>query len=139
MKLLKGVRNPNSLLAQVFQTYYLHIGKVVKHKEKTSIFYDERVHSSKENIDTLNFQKNAHICCLERGLIFLSSGFLEILLTQWMMGLLNSIYSNANSSKMGHVIKCECFIANCAYIEYSLFVHFFILLFPYLFFCRLGL
>ena len=108
--LLKGGKYPNSLLAQIFQTYYLHIGKVVKPKEKISIVYDERVHSSKENIDTLNFQKNAHICCLERGLIFLSSGFLEILLPQWMMGLLNSIYSNANSSKMDHVINCECFI-----------------------------
>ena len=98
------MRNPNSLLAQIFQTYYPHIGKVFKPKEKTSICYDERVHSSKENIDTLNFQKNAHICCLERGLIFLSSGFLEILLPQWMIGLLNLNHSNANSSKMGHVL-----------------------------------
>ena len=122
---MKGVRNPNSLLAHIYFKFsnILHIGKVVKPKEKIYIFYDERVHSSKENIDTLNFQKNAHICCLERGLIFLSCGFLEILLPQWMMGLLNSIYSNATSSKIGHVIKCECFIANCAYIEYSLFVH----------------
>ena len=63
MKLLK---NPNSLLAHIYFKFsnILHIGKVVKPKEKTYIFYDERVHSSKENIDTLNFQKNAHICCL---------------------------------------------------------------------------
>ena len=58
----------------------------------------------RSEIDTLNFQKNAHICCLERGLIFLSSGFLEILLPQWMIGLLNLNHSNANSSKMGHVL-----------------------------------
>ena len=87
--LLKGGKYPNSLLAQIFQTYYPHIGKVFKPKEKTSICYDE---------------KNAHICCLERGLIFLSSGFLEILLPQWMIGLLNLNHSNANSSKMGHVL-----------------------------------